>query len=156
MNPITFEAEMFVNSLETLSKKYVYTDAVLVKALEKVMNAIDTFLDKANTEILATETTVLVDCDNINHIKKIYHCSRCKTDLGKSVEKATLHLIEPCAKRVTGVTGDSRQATANNAAAETNAKSKSKENTKFDARKEKKTKIRERRMNQAVKLTKSM
>ena len=156
MNPITFEAEMFVNSLETLSKQYVYTDAVLVKALEKVMNAIDQFLDKANTEIVATETTVLVDCDNINHIKKIYHCSRCKTDLGKTVEKATLHLIETCEKHVSETTGGNRQTTATNAAAQPNAKSKSKEKTIFEARKEKKVKIREKRMNQAVKLTKSM
>lgn len=165
MNPLTFEAEMFVNNLEALSKVYHSFDAVLVSALEKVMNAIENFLDSNPTEILATENTKLVACDNLNYIKRIYHCSRCKTDLGKSVEKVTLHLIDQCKPHsanggadavaaAVAAGGSSRQTSETNSVKE--SKDRDRKNLRSELRKEKKQKKQEQRMDQAIKLTKSM
>lgn len=160
MNPITFEAEMFVNSLESLSTTYNNFDSVLVSSLEKVMNAIEKFLDSNPSEILDTENTKLVKCDNINHIKRIYHCTRCKTDLGKSVEKVTLHLIEQCAQHGSSEAagaiggGSIRQKSETNSVKDT--KNRDRKNSKYEHGQERMQKKHENRMNQDIKLTKSM
>ncbi|XP_046805964.1 terminal uridylyltransferase Tailor [Lucilia cuprina] len=158
MNPITFEAEMFVNNLESLSKTYHQYDAVLISSLEKVMNAIETFLDSNPSEILATENTILVACNNLNNIKRIYHCSNCKTDLGKSVEKVTLHLIDQCVAHGGGERPNTVSGGISNQTSETNSakvgKEREQKKTKGEVRKETIQKKQERRLDQAVKLTK--
>ncbi|KAM7360327.1 tailor [Cochliomyia hominivorax] len=155
MNPITFEAEMFVNNLEALSKVYKSCDVVLVTSLEKVMNAIEKFLDSNPAKIVATENTKLVACDNLNHIKRIYHCSRCKTDLGKSVEKVTLHLIEQCAQHSGGevaAVGEPRRPTSEaNSVRDSNQKRKK---TRNELRRENMMQKQDKRMEQAINLTK--
>lgn len=156
MNPITFEAEMFVSAIETLSKKYNFSDAVLVKSLEKVTNAIAQFLDNAKIDIVASKTITLVECENVKHIKRIYHCTRCKTDLGKTSDKATLHLIESCGPyNGFGDTTDSRQNSETSSKPLPN-KSKLKEKKTTDNRKKRFLEKQEKRLHQKLKLTKSM
>lgn len=97
LNPITLEAKLFARSLETLSETYDVLDEHLIEALEGVMTSIENFIDKnTNKAIVDTNNTKLINCNGLQCIQRIHHCSHCKRDLGKSIVNVALHLVENC------------------------------------------------------------
>lgn len=62
--------------------------------LNNIVLGIQKFLDQNPEPIVATEKTKLVQCNDLSAIQSIYHCNICKKDLGKTVDKAALHLVE--------------------------------------------------------------
>lgn len=145
LNPLTLEANYFINSLNAaLSSNLNVLDAELVESLENVINTIDKFLEKSGSEIVATNVTKLVTVDDLESIKRIYHCTRCKRDLGKSASKVAVHLAEKCEVFNNGARADVTPL----------HRSEEKKRTK-EERKEKRSQKKEQRFTQSVVLRKS-
>ncbi|XP_013099459.2 terminal uridylyltransferase Tailor [Stomoxys calcitrans] len=96
LHPITYEANIFAKTLEELGKNYSVLDPELIESLENVMQIIDSFLDKAKTEIVPTQHTKLIKADAFKHICRTYRCTLCRKDLGKTGNCVPLHLTQDC------------------------------------------------------------
>ncbi|XP_011184128.1 terminal uridylyltransferase Tailor [Zeugodacus cucurbitae] len=94
LHPLTLESQLFLNSLETYSQKYNQIDANLCDMLNNIVLGIQKFLDQNPEPIVATDKTKLVQRNDLSAIQSIYHCNICKKDLGKTADKAALHLAE--------------------------------------------------------------
>lgn len=94
LHPLTLESQLYLKSLEICSQKYNQIDANLCDMLNNIVLGIQKFLDQNPEPIVATEKTKLVQCNDLSAIQSIYHCNICKKDLGKTVDKAALHLVE--------------------------------------------------------------
>ncbi|XP_039971281.1 terminal uridylyltransferase Tailor [Bactrocera neohumeralis] len=93
LHPLTLESQLFLNSLETYSQKYNQIDTNLCDMLNNIVLGIQKFLDQNPEPIVATEKTKLVQRNDLAAIQSIYHCNICKKDLGKTADKAALHLV---------------------------------------------------------------
>lgn len=78
------------------TRDYFILDPQLVEALENVMTTINDFIEKANTEIVPTAKTQLIEMGKLHKLQRIYHCGQCKADLGTRASKVALHLAEDC------------------------------------------------------------
>ncbi|XP_037899423.1 terminal uridylyltransferase Tailor-like isoform X1 [Glossina fuscipes] len=96
LNPITLEADLFVKTFEKLSVNFKYIDKNVIHALNKVVTSIEKFLEQNNQEIVDTKQSRLVERAEMAGIEQIYRCSKCKTDLGKSIERAAEHVATKC------------------------------------------------------------
>lgn len=63
------------------------------------MTSIEKFLDQNNQEIVNTQKSRLVERAEMAGIEQCYRCSKCKVDLGKSIERAAEHVATQCNKR---------------------------------------------------------
>ncbi|XP_058985004.1 terminal uridylyltransferase Tailor-like [Musca domestica] len=98
IHPLTIEAKLFVDNMNKIcaTRDYFILDPQLVEALENVMTTINDFIEKANTEIVPTAKTQLIEMGKLHKLQRIYHCGQCKADLGTRASKVALHLAEDC------------------------------------------------------------
>ncbi|XP_053969668.1 terminal uridylyltransferase Tailor [Anastrepha ludens] len=94
LHPLTLESQLFINSLETYSGVYNQIDPNLCNSLKNVVLGIEKFLDQNPVLIVSTHKTKFVQLTQLSTIQNIYHCTFCKKDLGKSADKAAIHLAE--------------------------------------------------------------
>ncbi|XP_036334712.1 terminal uridylyltransferase Tailor-like [Rhagoletis pomonella] len=94
LHPLTLESQLFLNSLEAYGKIYNQIDPNLYDSLTNVLIGIEKFLDQKPALIVATDKTKFVQPKELAAIQNFYHCTLCKKDLGKTVDKAAIHLAE--------------------------------------------------------------
>ncbi|XP_067619976.1 terminal uridylyltransferase Tailor [Eurosta solidaginis] len=94
VHPLALDSVRFLNSLELYGQKYNQIGPTLCDLLRDVVFGIEKFLKQNPQQIVASEKIKLVQPKEFPTINTIYHCNSCNKDLGKSADKAAIHLAE--------------------------------------------------------------
>nr|XP_016939607.2 terminal uridylyltransferase Tailor [Drosophila suzukii] len=103
MNPLTMEANFFLETLNSVNQKAnpPQLDPHLAKLLERIMVGIETYMDRNPTYVLPQEKAapgegvVFVQPKELQTIKRTFNCSACSNRIvGTSIAKAVAHLSE--------------------------------------------------------------
>ncbi|XP_075148766.1 terminal uridylyltransferase Tailor-like isoform X2 [Haematobia irritans] len=100
LHPITYEADSFAKTLEDLGTTYNVLDPNLIDSLENVIQTIEKFLGRCDTEVVATERTRFVTGNALKNIRRLYQCTACKKSLGIDPTSVSIHLTTECKETV--------------------------------------------------------
>ncbi|XP_044312864.1 terminal uridylyltransferase Tailor [Drosophila rhopaloa] len=103
MNPLTMEANFFLDTLNSVNQKSAppQLDPHLAKLLERIMVGIEKYMDRNPTYVLPQETAsagegvAFVQPKELQTIKRTFNCSFCNNRIvGTTIAKAVAHLSE--------------------------------------------------------------